>query len=853
MAETASVAKAFKPPGRPVTDVREERRLAAIVIGDVVGYSRMMGLDEVGTMNALKAHRRELILPLLTSYRARLVNSNGDAMLLEFGSAVDAVSCAASLQRGMQARNAQLDPDRQIRFRLGINLGDIVIDGHDIYGDGVNVAARLEQMCEPGGLCLSRSIEEQVRDKLPYPFEDRGEHELKNIARSVRVFGLTPEAIALLPEPAVIAEPRLAAATQLHVQPGTRLNDAFAIDRLIGSGGMGEIFEGHELATGDAVAIKFIRLDMEANETALSLFQKEASVLKQVHHEAVIRYSVFSFDPTVRRHYLAMEYVDGLALSDLMKRGPLPLEAVDTLRKRVAAGLQAAHDRGIVHRDISPDNIILPDGNVGRAKVIDFGIARAATLGGGTIIGGGFAGKYNYVSPEQLGLFGGDVTNRSDIYSFGLVLAGALLGQPIDMGGSQADVIDKRRTVPDLSRIDPRLRPLLEAMLQPDPAGRPGSMADVAAWSPTSAAVAREPTLVPPLPPTPLQPIPAPPLSPRAATPAPATGRPRSVRPLAIATVFLVVVLFGGGAAILRWPSSKTGNATPSPTLTVEPVAKPPATTTDQPPPGPTPEPAVVPVPTSPGETPPSLVPTAPTAPTPPPEPQSPATPGPSATVEIPPESPEPGQPTAVVPGATQRVASFLGGYDGGTCFFATALDVTDNSAGVQGFAASPDTFEAFAAAFTKSVGFEPKFTGNRLWSKQCPAARFLRQVQSGGGPEPDLFLKSTRLRSGEALSGEISGVEDQSVMLLRVREDGSVEDITRALKDKGSAKDFDVPLSLDGPGPYPQLILAVATPEPLPSPGTGQADKVLQALLKNAADRKQKIGASVRLVLLGG
>ena len=133
-----------------------------------------------------------------------------------------------------------------------------------------------------------------------------------------------------------------------------------------------------------------------------------------------------------------------------------------------------------MHRDLSPDNIILPGGKVERAKIIDFGIARSATIGGETLIGGNFAGKYNYVSPEQLGLFGGDVKERSDIYSLGLVLAAAMRGRPIDMGGSQMEVVEKRRTVPDLSDIDGAFRPMIEAMLQPDPADRPASMADIA-------------------------------------------------------------------------------------------------------------------------------------------------------------------------------------------------------------------------------------------------------------------------------------------------------------------------------------------------------------------------------------
>jgi class 3 adenylate cyclase len=133
-----------------------ERRLAAILAADVASYSRLMGHDEVATLRALQAHRRELVDPTIARHRGRIVKTTGDGMLVEFASIVDAVGCAVSIQRGMIGRNAGVRPDRQIVFRIGINVGDIIIDGDDIFGDGVNVAARLEVLCEPGGLCISR-------------------------------------------------------------------------------------------------------------------------------------------------------------------------------------------------------------------------------------------------------------------------------------------------------------------------------------------------------------------------------------------------------------------------------------------------------------------------------------------------------------------------------------------------------------------------------------------------------------------------------------------------------------------------------------------------------------------------
>src|SRR5690348_18087124 len=177
----------------------QTRRLTAILAADVAGYSRLMGADEEGTHERLKAHLGQLVDPKIKEHRGRIVKNTGEGMLAEFSSVVEAVRCAAEVQRGMAERNAETPEDKRITFRVGINLGDVIAEEDDIYGDGVNVAARLEALAEPGGICVSRVVRDQIRDKLPYPFEDRGEQSVKNIARSVRVFALRPEAIAELP------------------------------------------------------------------------------------------------------------------------------------------------------------------------------------------------------------------------------------------------------------------------------------------------------------------------------------------------------------------------------------------------------------------------------------------------------------------------------------------------------------------------------------------------------------------------------------------------------------------------------------------------------------------------------
>ncbi len=155
-----------------------ERRFTAILAADVVGYSRLMGQDEVSTLAALKTHRKEVIDPKIAEHKGRVVKLMGDGALVEFPSVVEATQCAAEIQRTMALRNAAVPREQQIEFRIGINLGDVIVEGDDIYGDGVNVAARLEGLAEPGGICLRRAVRNQVRDKLDLDFEDLGEIEV---------------------------------------------------------------------------------------------------------------------------------------------------------------------------------------------------------------------------------------------------------------------------------------------------------------------------------------------------------------------------------------------------------------------------------------------------------------------------------------------------------------------------------------------------------------------------------------------------------------------------------------------------------------------------------------------------
>ena len=173
---------------------RVERRLSAIFASDIVDYSRLMEADEEGTLARMNAHRREFLEPAVAQNRGRIVKRTGDGVLIEFSSAVDAARCAIDVQRGMGERNADVPSERRIELRIGIHVGDIMIEDDDIFGDGVNIAARLESIAQPGGICISDDAYRQVRGKVDVNFQDSGEQELKNIARPVRVYQLRPEA-----------------------------------------------------------------------------------------------------------------------------------------------------------------------------------------------------------------------------------------------------------------------------------------------------------------------------------------------------------------------------------------------------------------------------------------------------------------------------------------------------------------------------------------------------------------------------------------------------------------------------------------------------------------------------------
>jgi serine/threonine protein kinase len=287
------------------------------------------------------------------------------------------------------------------------------------------------------------------------------------------------------------------------VPSGTLIMGTYKIEKLINAGGMGEVYRGHNIHNGEPVAIKIVLPAFAADPKYVSLLQKESTILSRLSHEAIVRYHVFTNDPAIGRPCLVMEFVSGISLAQRMTEGSISLGETRAMFRRIAAGLERAHRAGVVHRDLSPDNVILEDGMVEQAKIIDFGIAKSSKAGPGTLLQGQLAGKLSYMSPEQLGAFGGEIDGRSDVYSLALMIAGACQGEAIDMGNSIVDAVTKRSSVPDLGGVYPELRPFLARMLEPDPRRRPESMTEVIALLNRPA-----PTLVQEAPPRPdVQPV----------------------------------------------------------------------------------------------------------------------------------------------------------------------------------------------------------------------------------------------------------------------------------------------------------------------------------------------------------
>ena len=355
-----------------------------------------------------------------------------------------------------------------------------------------------------------------------------------------------------------------------RIQIGDVLNHMFEVKRFIARGGMGEVFEGVNVQSEERVAIKVMLPSLAADPNVQAMFKKEARTLTRLSHPALVQYRVIAQEPQLGVLYIVTEYVDSKNLEDALGTlNATPAELL-ALTRRMADGLRVAHGLGAIHRDISPDNVLLEDGDLAKARIIDFGIAKDLDPSSKTIVGDGFAGKLNFVAPEQLGDFNREVGPWTDVYSLALVILSVAQGKAINMGGSLVDAVDKRRAGPDLSVAPEPLRPLLSAMLKPNPVERLRSMDEVIAFidgAPTPATASAPAKVAPKVAPKPAA---------KAAVP---SGPPMKIDPKLLmigggaagAVLLLVIgglVMFGG-----KHPAKPDSGVTPPVVATGDPVA----------------------------------------------------------------------------------------------------------------------------------------------------------------------------------------------------------------------------------------------------------------------------------------
>ncbi|NVK16942.1 MAG: serine/threonine protein kinase [Rhodobacteraceae bacterium] len=621
------------------------------------------------------------------------------------------------------------------------------------------------------------------------------------------------------PQTAPRSEPPAAAAAVAGLSPGTVINNNYRIQAALKSGGMGEVYRGIEIGTEDPVAIKAIRPELISDGQAGDMFRREARTLRLLTDDAIVRYYNYVHDRDLDRYFLVMEFIGGIPLSDRLRQyGPLPAETGKVLLQRLAKGLAKAHSKGVVHRDLSPDNVMLPDGIVSEARLIDFGIARAQTIPEGAAAGK-FAGKFKYVAPEQLGHFGGSTGPATDIYGLALLTAAALLGKPLDMGSSIPEAVQARREVPDLSALPEAFQPLLARMLEPDPVRRPATMLDVLqlldGLDAKQGLSARLPERAP-------QPVPGLQVSaagmalpPQAAIPdlqvpasAGSRGRPPPFAPAVHvppepappekpgagrkAAVFGTLLLFAlAGAA--GWHAWRTGLLQTGSAAQASGGGQPGA---------------------------------------------QPAAPG------IPPPSP-----------VTRE--GFLAAFDAGACSFATRIAAGPSAGMVETHSADGSGFDGLPAAFEDRFGTRPALLQRAITPEQCAAADLARALQ-GRHPDPvQLSLSADQAVSGEAVQAGIRVPPGQSLWVVLISDQGKVYNLSsRLAPGHGANRHLEFALALAPEAKAaPQLVLAVASDTPLvraaTAPDGKKAAELLPQLLEEIRSDRVQASAALSYVLL--
>lgn len=602
---------------------------------------------------------------------------------------------------------------------------------------------------------------------------------------------------------------------QAHGMVGKLINNNYRIDAVLKAGGMGEVFRGSELGTGDPVAIKAILPQYAEDDDIGLMFRREAKILRQLTDDSIVRYFNFVEDPSLDRYFLVMEFIEGISLWDHIRdHGAIPPEAAAALLRRLAGGLAKAHALEVVHRDLSPDNVMLPGGRIAEARLIDFGIARSNVIREGTVMGR-FAGKYRYAAPEQVAQ-SPVVGPAADIYSLALVVCAAVLGKPLDMGVEKGNPMLARQSIPDLSAVPAMLRPILSHMLEPDPAARPASMEQVRE-------LLEHPDRIPaqyraglPVPPAvdptrgaaPGTDVPRASSVPGLQVPtgvAPATALPRKVpaaggdvaQASAGRSVWPLLLGAGlvAGLGVAGWTMWRGGGL---PGLSAAPEPEPTAATAWQ-----------------------------------------------------------PRVPQGMPPLRVDTRDGFLAAFDAGPCTQASRVASGANAGMIEGYAMAPGLFASLPQAYGQLFGATPTVVDRPVTQAQCAALDLARGLQGRVDTPVQMLMAADRLVSGGALDAMIAVPEGQSVWVVLVSPLGGVYNLTGRLSaPEGTQRSLSVPLTLVGESvAAPHLLLAVATPTPLAVAATMRngalAADVLPAVLDAVAAQGGGGSAALGWVLL--
>lgn len=624
-------------------------------------------------------------------------------------------------------------------------------------------------------------------------------------------------------EPTIIATPGAAPRPGGKLPIGTLINNNYRIDAVLKSGGMGEVYRGTEIHTDNPVAIKAILQERADDTEAGIMFKREASTLSRLSDETIVRYLNYVPDPDLQRYFLVMEFIEGVPLKDyIAENGALPPEHVITLLARLAKGLATAHRSEVIHRDLSPDNVMLAGGQVEDARLIDFGIAKSNVVTEGTIAGR-FAGKFKYVAPEQLGHYGGTITPATDIYGLGLLIAAAAVGRPLDMGSSIVEAVQTRQSIPDLTAAPAQLRPILSHMLEPDPADRPASMLDVKA-------MAEDPSLIPPkylgdwVPPA------------TAARPAATFGPSSTFGPTQTGTLTPGLQTPGMTQPTQTWSGTQTGRGSIPPqtvTGTMGPATTPPAPAKS----GGGAMPAIL-----------GLVVLA-------------AlggggyfawssgmlggAPGAAAPAE---EAAATGIPAPL----TDTREGFLATLDTGPCTFVSRVAQGPNAGVIEGYSSSGERFAGLPTAYEEAFGARPEVLPREVTPDQCAALDFARALQGRGRNGIEMVLSADSVPSQTPVTAQLTVPSSQSVWLWLISPRGGVFNLTERLSQPvGNSRTTGFALALGaGVESAPQILLAVESDTPLGAAALirnrDTAAEVLPKVLAEIAERDGAASASL-------